>query len=412
MRKIGGTCKCRGARGPRGFQGPRGPRGPRGPTGPSATCDYRACTVDTSCGGIFPCSPPTGDTLTVGPGQMFATIQAAVTAASSGDEILVFPDTYAEQVTIPVGKDNLLLVSQTPQAAIITTPAGGVVGNFALVTTNAQCTRISGFTVTGPSVVQGNLRIGIYVTGGGSAIIDNNVITDIRDNPLSGLQQGTGINVDVGSAIVVGNTITSYQKTGIRINGSGTCSAVLNNTVTGVGATPTIAQNGIQISRSATAFVQGNTVTANIYTGANFISTGILLFQVVATAPVCVQFNTLSNNDAGLALATTTESLVQGNTSSNNTQFGIFVQSDSFNNVFIRNTAQDNPTFDIEDDSVGLLSALTANVYLCNTCTTDNKDGAICASTSPLPTSIPTTAEVLDLFAPASIPAVPPVSEG
>jgi hypothetical protein len=324
---------------------------------------------------------------------------------------LVFPGTYPEQVTIPAGKDNLTIRSQTPQAAIITPPPGGLVGNLSIVTINAQCTRITGFTITGPSTFQGNLRNGIFVTNGGSAVIDNNVITDIRDNPLSGLQQGTGINVDTGSALIVSNTITNYQKTGIRVNGVGSCSTVFGNTVTGVGPTPIIAQNGIQISRGATAIVRNNTVTGNIFTGpGGDISTGILLFQEVATAPVCIEFNSLSNNDAGLVLATTIGALVQGNNSSNNTQLGIFVQSDSVNNVFIRNTALNNPTFDIEDDSVGLLSAMTGNIYLCNTCETDNKNGAICASMSPFPTTEPTSESILEAFLPGGVLSDPSVS--
>ena len=362
------------------------------PPEPITACDFRPCTVDVSCGGIFPCPPPSGNTITVGPGPGFdfSTIQAAITAANSGDEILVFPGTYPEQVTIPAGKDNLTIRSQTPQAAIITPPPGGLVGNLSIVTINAQCTRITGFTITGPSTFQGNLRNGIFVTNGGSAVIDNNVITDIRDNPLSGLQQGTGINVDIGSAQISNNTITSYQKTGIRVNGAGSCSTVFGNEVTGVGATNIIAQNGIQISRGATALVRNNTVTGNIYTGPDdVVSTGILLFQEVATAPVCVEFNRLSNNDAGLFLAETIGSLVQGNFSFNNTQFGIVVDADSIDNVFIRNTALGNPTFDIEDDSVGLRSAMTGNIYLCNICFRDNKNGEICASISPFPTTDP-----------------------
>lgn len=353
-----------------------------------SSCAFRTCTVDVSCGGTFPCPPPSGITITVGPGPgfNFSTIQAAVNAANNGDIILVFPGTYPEQITIPAGKDNLTIISQTPQAAIITPPPIGLIGNFSIVTVNARCTTISGFTITGPSTTQGNLRNGIFVTMGGSAVIENNLITNIRDNPLSGLQQGAGINVDMGSAQIINNIITSYQKTGIRVNGAESCSAVFNNTVTGVGATSVIAQNGIQISRGATAIVQNNTVTGNIFTGpGGVVSTGILLFQEVATAPVCVEFNNMSNNDAGLALASTTGTLVQGNNSSNNTQLGILVDSDSTNNVFIRNTALGNPTFDIEDDSVGQLSAMTGNFWLCNTCNKDNKGGAICSSVSEFP---------------------------
>lgn len=119
-----------------------------------------------------------------------------------------------------------------------------------------------------------------------------------------------------------------------------------------------IAQNGIKISRGATAVVQGNTVSQNIFTLGGTVSTGILLFQSVATAPVCVQFDATTMNDAGIALSDNIGSLIQGNNSSNNTQLGILVESDAIN------TALNNPTFDIADFSTGLFSAFTGNIYV------------------------------------------------
>src|SRR5690348_9101457 len=61
-------------------------------------------------------------TLTVGSGQDFTTIQAAVDAASAGDTIAVKPGTYSEQVTIPDDLDGLTLKSTKPQGAIIQAP--------------------------------------------------------------------------------------------------------------------------------------------------------------------------------------------------------------------------------------------------------------------------------------------------
>jgi len=397
-----------GPTGAQGIQGPTGAQGIQGPTGPSTTCDLRESDVDVSCGGIFPISSiPSGSILTVGTGQMFATIQDAINAAVSGDEILVFPGIYQEQVTIPVGKNNIILTSQTPQGAIITSPIGGLVGNLALVTINgAQQAIVSGFRVAGPALIQGNLRIGIYVTGGGSAAIYNNAISDIRDNPLSSGQYGTGINVDTGSAFIADNIISSYQKTGIRINGSGTCALVANNLVTGVGPTPQLAQNGIQISRGATAMVEGNTISSNIYTGpiTGTLSTGILLFQESVTTPVVVQFNTSTGNDVGLAFLTSRGVLVQANNLSNNTNIGLVVQSDSSNNVFIQNTILGNPVFDISDDTAGVSSGMTGNVYLCNTALTDNRGGTLVSSTSPFPVpNPPTTSMLLTTFVPGTL---------
>jgi hypothetical protein len=69
------------------------------------------------------------------------------------------------------------------------------------------------------------------------------------------------------------------------------------------------------------------------------------LFQESETVPVCIQFNNISTNDAGIAYVDTVGTLTQGNNSSMNTQYGILVGADSFNNVFIQNTALNNGFF-------------------------------------------------------------------
>jgi hypothetical protein len=137
-------------------------------------------TVDTSCGGMFPCPPPSGVILTVGPAQTFPTIQLAVTASVPGDTILVFPAIYQEEITVPVGKDNIFLISQTPLAAVIIPPV--LLPSTALITILATCVRVSGFTIQGPSLTPGTLLRGINIINGGSGIIDNNLIQDIREN--------------------------------------------------------------------------------------------------------------------------------------------------------------------------------------------------------------------------------------
>ncbi len=57
------------------------------------------------------------------PTAAFTSVQAAVTAAAPGTRIEVCPGTYQEQVTVPVGKNNLDLVSQKRLAAVIKAPA-------------------------------------------------------------------------------------------------------------------------------------------------------------------------------------------------------------------------------------------------------------------------------------------------
>src|SRR5262245_46464436 len=56
------------------------------------------------------------------PNAKYQSIQAAVDASATGDQIVVARGTYIEQVTIPDDKDNLTLRSQQPGKAVIHAP--------------------------------------------------------------------------------------------------------------------------------------------------------------------------------------------------------------------------------------------------------------------------------------------------
>ncbi len=74
---------------------------------------------------------------------------------------------------------------------------------------------------------------------------------------------------------------------------------------------PIIAQNGIQISRGASAQVTYNTITGNSYTGPNFASDGGILVYggscdgsaTPLTTGTKVQSNTLRDNDVGVFIS-------------------------------------------------------------------------------------------------------------
>ena len=234
----------------------------------------------------------------------FATIQSAVNAASSGDRINVCPGTYTEQVVIPAGKNSIQLRSVKMWQAVIKAPALMIDPIKAIVRVNgALNTTILAFTVTGPGGGTCNsLRYGIRVDSGGSADILGNHIVDIRDDPLSGCQNGVAILVGrqaeltTGSARIFGNVIERYQKNGPTVSNTGSSAEIAHNRVLGIGPTPLIAQNGIQVSSAATATLQHNFVSGNVYTPQTVVSTGILLFQ---SGQVVIAHNTITANDVG-----------------------------------------------------------------------------------------------------------------
>ncbi len=75
---------------------------------------------------------------------------------------------------------------------------------------------------------------------------------------------------------------------------------ISGNTVIGVGATPAIAQNGIQIGFGATGTVTGNYVADDIYTGPSAGSSGILIY---ASTNVAVSANTVESTQLAIVTA-------------------------------------------------------------------------------------------------------------
>jgi parallel beta-helix repeat protein len=379
----------------------------------------------------FAAGPALADTLVVhtptdttcGAGSPFTTIQSAVIAANSGDNINVCPGTYPEQVTVPAGKDNLTLVSIKPLQAIIQAPAVMVPPKSIVRVNGAKQTRIRDFTITGPgSAGCDSIEYGVRVDTGGSAEIEGNHITKIEDTPFSGCQNGVAIqvgrdgtdsappDVTTGSASIHDNLIDNYQKNGITIANAGSSGAIEDNVVNGVGPTDQIAQNGIQISDGANAAVTGNHVSGNAFSPQTVASTGILLFS---SGPAFVSGNDAQANDVGIfaistdrhttltenrasqssfdgiALDAANGSTVNDNNSSNNTAaagegFGVFETTGAFlgdntarnnatngfladsastNNTFERNQAQGN-MLDCNDQSHGTGTAMTANQWI------------------------------------------------
>jgi parallel beta-helix repeat protein len=258
----------------------------------------------------------------------YPTIQAAVNAAAPGDRINVCAGTYMEQVTIPAGKDNLELRSVEHWQAVIRAPALMADPKAIVRVSASQNVTILAFTITGPGGgACDSLRFGVLVDNAASANILGNHITDIRDAPppptVSGCQNGLAVLVGrasqatTGSARIIGNVIERYQKNGPTIDNAGSTAEIAHNRILGVGPTVTIAQNGVQVSRGATADIQHNFISGHIFTPQFAASTGVILFE---SGRVLTEHNTLSANDVGLfiidpvSMTTTAYNLVRAST--------------------------------------------------------------------------------------------------
>jgi parallel beta-helix repeat protein len=287
---------------------------------------------------------------------------------------------------------------------------------------------ISGFTIkglapTGECAPIGTtyLLSGVFVRGGANANIHDNVITGLRGDPLDGCQKGIGIRVGraasttAGTATITSNTISDNQKGGIVVDGPGSSATITGNTITGVGPTNVIAQNGIQVSRGAAATVTGNRVSGNQYTGTGAFSTGLLLFA--SLGKVTVSGNTFTANDVGISVAQvlpppgeatavranrvsggrfgisvsgpTTAVLIEQNTITGASDTGIDVGIEAAGNLLRGNEASGaDPNaageFDCHDRSLGNRSSGTANIWEDNTGAVALPDG-ICSPKSAPP---------------------------
>lgn len=267
-------------------------------------------------------------------------IQYAVSQASAGDKVQLAAGTYSEQVTIT---KSLTLVGAGVDKSVIKAPATlppTQSSDIVQVSGSTVNVAMSQLTVSGPGTGPcGTIGAGIAVFGGATLDIDHASVLDIRDNPLSGCQNGEGIRVgtqpfgapDTGHLIADHLLVARYQKNGITVDGTGSTGDINHNTVQ---STPTnqIASNGIQVSDGAVAQVDHNTVTGNECNlvgtcgpdwFSQFQSIGILLSS--AGAGTTVSNNDVHANDIGIDAGSGGE--IDHNDVSNNRDFGLVLES-------------------------------------------------------------------------------------
>jgi len=230
----------------------------------------------------------------------YKTIGAAITAAHSGDSIVVCPGIYPEAVYINkpslkltgLSADGSSRIELLPSAGIQTTDpnanADNSRENVILLVDSVAGVEISNISVNGSKATNtcatGN--VGIYFRNASGSVSDSTVayIGLNHDGSLSACQEGVGVYADNGSGklanlTVTGSSVHNYNKNGITANGSGTTLVAENNTITGAGRTAVLAQNGIQAGVGAKGTFIGNMISANNCTPSSGAATSILFYQ-------------------------------------------------------------------------------------------------------------------------------------
>jgi uncharacterized repeat protein (TIGR01451 family) len=250
----------------------------------------------------------------------YSSLQTAINIAAPGDIIRIGNGTFTEQVVINksltivggVSLINPFAVSRIKAPNIV---LGDGVGDKAIITvTNGATVNLSRVTVMGPSSgACESLHYGILVIGDATLNLSNSTVTAIRENPLSScsgdptaIRAGAKYRGETGHLNIIGNVIVDdYQKAGIVIDNAGSDASINDAIVTGAGQTSLLSQNGIQISRGATATVNNSTISGNRYTNPadldfNEGSAGILVCQ--AGSGISITNTALTDNSIGLAI--------------------------------------------------------------------------------------------------------------
>jgi hypothetical protein len=240
-----------------------------------------------------------GTTLVVGPGSVYATIQAAIDAATVGDTILVLPGTYAENLS--VGKPLTIIGAGSGDdpatSTIVTAAAAGspTIGYTAGGADAANRQTLRNVRVTGASGGTGNNNSGILLSGGskGFFTFDNvAAVGNTGSGMVSNVSPATSTLTDV---VIVDSTFSNNGSNGIR---------TASHSVDGFSVTDTEFRDnaalglGFNTSDNTTAQIGGVTLTNVTFAGNSSVA-DLYAFRMLGTMAL-TNVHFLGSNGSGL----------------------------------------------------------------------------------------------------------------
>ncbi|CAG0957885.1 hypothetical protein METP3_00644 [Methanosarcinales archaeon] len=301
---------------------------------------------------------------------VYSTIQGAIDGASDGDIIIVTAGTYYENLTIS-NKINLTITGAGIGSTIIqpnVLKTTGVAHKYdtdmrvALFVNRSTNLTIQDVTVSGSGLDPNAVVFWNAATGE----IKNSRITDT--STLTGAQTGQGIAIDASSEQISSLNLTNIQVDGFNKNGidavdgnggtsPGTITVNINGgSITGVGPTTTIAQNGILFWNKGTGTVGGSINGVSIsnlnYTPTTNEATGILGYS---GGPDSISNSVFSNVESYIYASSNIDASI------GNTFDGVAASSATDAQLF---AIEDMIYHKLDDATLGLVTIKPNNVYV------------------------------------------------
>ena len=298
-----------------------------------------------------------GEILTVGGQGQYPTINSAISAASSGDEIVILPGTYVENIIL----DKSLTLTGNGRSEIVGSGQGSVVVlNADRCVLRGLIVRHSGGDLraedagillrSNSNVVEDNelndILFGIYLYGSNNNIIRENIVTGRRELEVG--ERGAGLHLWNSADNQLNDNQISETRDGIYVQSS-PGNTMNGNEVSGV-------RYGLHFMTSDDNHFQGNNFHDNVAGAAIMYSRGIDLRQnafvhnrgfssfgiLFQDCRECVtEENLIANNATGVFAEALRDSVFRRNTiSENDVAAQIFGSSE--HNLFTRNNFIDN----------------------------------------------------------------------
>ena len=273
------------------------------------------------------------------------TIDYAISKAPQTATIKVTNGTYPEQVVVSTAGQHITIEGASETKTVIKpsslatsdadtdsgSPVYAIVDAQPKTTVKLEDLRVNGAAARNQFDSCSNDFGGVYYHDANGTLSKVTVTGIELPTADFGCQQGLAIYAasDSGSTSVVtmtSVTVNKYDKNGITCDDAGTTCTIKSSTVTGIGATNLIGQNGIQGFGAHKMVLSKDTVTGNTYTGPTYVATGLILYDNVVTKVTSVTANSddvgiYAGNDSS-APATTTIDIVHSTASNATNQNG------------------------------------------------------------------------------------------